>query len=91
MAQIGKDYYEDLTAERLASILDELAAGRVPVPGPQNGRYASEPLGGPTTLKDHVAGRPAHNASVALAVAIGDTVRRIDGTEAPLVAPRVKG
>jgi NADH-quinone oxidoreductase subunit E len=91
MAQIGKDYYEDLTAERLASILDELAAGRVPVPGPQNGRYASEPLGGPTTLKDHVAGRPAHNASVALAVAIGDTVKRIDGTEVPLVAPRVKG
>ncbi|NVK59233.1 MAG: NADH-quinone oxidoreductase subunit NuoE, partial [Rhodobacteraceae bacterium] len=33
MAQIGKDYYEDLTAERLGEILDELAAGKVPVPG----------------------------------------------------------
>ena len=38
MAQIGKDYYEDLTVQRLAEILDELAAGRVPTPGPQNGR-----------------------------------------------------
>ena len=46
MAQIGKDYYEDLTAERLAEIIDELASGRVPVPGPQNGRYGAEPLNG---------------------------------------------
>ena len=87
MAQIGKDYYEDLTAERLAFILDELAAGRVPAPGPQNGRYASEPLGGPTTLKDRVAGRAPANASVELATAIGDTVKRIDGTEVPLRTP----
>ena len=91
MAQIGKDYYEDLTAERLAFILDELAAGRVPVPGPQNGRYASEPLGGATSLKDHVAGRAPLNASAAAAVAIGDTVKRIDGTEVPLVTPWVRG
>lgn len=87
MAQIGKDYYEDLTAERLRWILDELEAGRVPQPGPQNGRYASEPLGGPTTLKDHVAGRDPVNASVRLALDIGDTVKKIDGTEVPLVAP----
>jgi NADH-quinone oxidoreductase subunit E len=91
MAQIGKDYYEDLTAERLAFLLDELAAGRVPVPGPQNGRYAAEPLGGPTTLTDHVAGRPDRNASAALAVALGDTVKRIDGTEVPLVTPGLGG
>ena len=38
MAQIGKDYYEDLTTERLAEIIDELAEGKVPVPGPQTGR-----------------------------------------------------
>src|SRR5690554_6692999 len=50
MAQIGKDYYEDLTAERLGWIIDELGAGRVPPPGPQNGRYASEPAGGLTSL-----------------------------------------
>src|SRR5210317_2576167 len=33
MVQIGKDYYEDLTAEKLAWILDELAGDRVPTPG----------------------------------------------------------
>jgi len=87
MAQIGKDYYEDLTAARLAEIIDELAAGGVPVPGPQNGRYAAEPMGGATTLTDYVAGRDSLNASVRRAVDIGDTVKRIDGTEVPLLAP----
>jgi NADH-quinone oxidoreductase subunit E len=87
MAQIGKDYYEDLTTERLAEIIDELAAGKVPLPGPQNGRYAAEPLSGLTSLKDHAEGRPEHNASVALAAEIGDTVKRIDGTEVPLRTP----
>ncbi len=87
MAQIGKDYYEDLTAERLAEILDELAAGKVPVPGPQNGRYASEPKGGPVVLTEHVEGRAEYNASVELATTIGDTVKRIDGTEVPLRTP----
>lgn len=81
MVQIGKDFYEDLTTERLAWILDELAAGRVPTPGPQNGRYAAEPLGGPVALKDHAEGREPYNASVARAVQIQDTVKRIDGTE----------
>lgn len=87
MVQIGKDYYEDLTSERFVEILGELAAGRVPVPGPQNGRYAAEPLSGLTALQDHADGRPALNASAALAVRIGDTVKRIDGTEVPLLAP----
>ncbi len=87
MAQIGKDYYEDLTAARLAEIIDELAAGRVPVPGPQNGRYAAEPKKGLTSLKDHFADRPKLNMSADLAVRLGDTVRRIDGTEEPLRTP----
>jgi NADH-quinone oxidoreductase subunit E len=91
MAQIGKDYYEDLTVARLGEILDEMAAGRVPTPGPQNGRYAAEPKAGLTTLKDHAAGRDPLNASAALATRIGDTVKRIDGTEVPLVAPWVAG
>ena len=90
MAQIGKDYYEDLTAERLGEIIDELAAGRVPVPGPQNGRYAAEPLKGLTSLKDHESGKTRYNASVQLATDIGDTVKRIDGTEVPLLTPWVK-
>ncbi|MFD1193592.1 NADH-quinone oxidoreductase subunit E [Seohaeicola saemankumensis] len=87
MAQIGKDYYEDLTAKRLGEIIDELAAGKVPVPGPQNGRYASEPLSGLTSLKDMDSGKTQYNASAQLAVDIGDTVKRIDGTEVPLTAP----
>ncbi len=87
MAQIGKDYYEDLTTDRLAEIIEELAAGKVPVPGPQNGRYAAEPLAGLTSLKAHESDRPQYNASVALAVEIGDTVKRIDGTEVPLLTP----
>jgi len=81
MAQIGKDYYEDLTAESFAAILDAFARGEVPPPGPQNGRYAAEPKSGLTTLKAHFEGRPAGNASVALAAAKGDTVARITGED----------
>ncbi|MBY6090144.1 NADH-quinone oxidoreductase subunit E [Maritimibacter alkaliphilus] len=87
MAQIGKDYYEDLTAKRLGEIIDELAKGEVPVPGPQNGRYSSEPEKGLVALTEWESGRTQYNASVQLAVDIGDTVKRIDGTEVPLTAP----
>jgi NADH-quinone oxidoreductase subunit E len=87
MAQIGKDYYEDLTAARLSEIIDELAAGKVPTPGPQNGRFAAEPLKGLTSLKENDSGKYQYNASVQLAVDIGDTVKRIDGTEVPLLTP----
>jgi NADH-quinone oxidoreductase subunit E len=51
MAQINYDYYEDLTPESFEKILDELAAGRTPKPGPQVDRQLSGPVGGPTTLK----------------------------------------
>jgi NADH-quinone oxidoreductase subunit E len=85
MVQVGKDYYEDLTAEKFAWLLDEFAAGRVPTPGPQNGRFASEPAGGATTLERSASEK--HNGSVALAVALGDTIKRIDGTEVPIVTP----
>jgi len=84
MAQIGKDYYEDLTAARMGEIIDELAAGKVPTPGPQNGRYAAEPLKGLTSLTEYESGKTAYNASVQLAVDLSDTVKRIDGTEVPL-------
>ena len=87
MAQIGKDYYEDLTAARFAEIIDELAAGKVPVPGPQNGRYAAEPKSGLTSLKEFESGRAQYNASAQRAVDTGDTIRRIDGTEVPLLTP----
>jgi NADH-quinone oxidoreductase subunit E len=52
VAQIDKDYYEDLTPESLTRILGDLQAGRRPKAGPQNGRQASAPLGGPATLTD---------------------------------------
>jgi NADH-quinone oxidoreductase subunit E len=52
MAQINKDYYEDLTAENFARILKDLKAGRSVMPGPQNGRQTSAPEGGPITLLD---------------------------------------
>lgn len=87
MAQIGKDYYEDLTAEKLRELIGRFSKGEVPVPGPQNGRYAAEPLSGLTTLKEFESGRKAHNASAQLAVDIGDTVKRIDGTEVPILTP----
>ena len=87
MAQIGKDYYEDMTAEGFARMLDDMAAGKVPVPGPQNGRYASEPLSGLTSLKEYDSGRTQYNASVQLATDIGDTIKRIDGTEVPILTP----
>ncbi|MEM0946886.1 MAG: NADH-quinone oxidoreductase subunit NuoE [Pseudomonadota bacterium] len=91
MAQIGKDYYEDLTADRLGEIIEELSNGNVPVPGPQNGRFTSEPAAGLTTLTEYEASRPTHNASAALAVEIADTIKRIDGTEVSLVTPWLSG
>ena len=86
MAQIGKDYYEDLDPNRLAAMIDAFRGGEVPTPGPQNGRWASEPLGGATSLTEEETTESA-NGSVALAVALGDTVKRIDGTEVPLRTP----
>jgi NADH-quinone oxidoreductase subunit E len=57
------------------------------VPGPQNGRYAAEPLSGLTSLKDFESGRQQYNASAQAAVDIGDTVKKIVGTEVPLTTP----
>jgi NADH-quinone oxidoreductase subunit E len=52
MVQINADYYEDLTPESFKKILDELAAGRTPKPGPQIARQFSAPVGRQTTLTD---------------------------------------
>ncbi len=51
MVQINDDNYEDLTQDSMAALLDALAAGKVPKPGPQVDRQTSCPVGGPTTLK----------------------------------------
>jgi NADH-quinone oxidoreductase subunit E len=50
MAQINYDYYEDLDAASFTKILDELAAGHTPKPGPQIDRQLSAPIGGASTL-----------------------------------------
>ena len=52
VVQINDDFYEDLDPKKLEWILDELAAGRVPPYGSQNGRKGAEPEGGLSTLKD---------------------------------------
>ncbi|KAB0796230.1 hypothetical protein PPYR_10291 [Photinus pyralis] len=56
MVQINDDYYEDLTCDDMIEILDELKDGKRPRAGPRNGRYASEPLGQPTSLTSEPPG-----------------------------------
>ncbi len=51
MVQINDDNYEDLTGESMAAILDALARGETPKPGPQIDRQTSAPATGPTSLK----------------------------------------
>jgi NADH-quinone oxidoreductase subunit E len=51
MVLIGGDTYEDLTRENFEAVLDGLAAGNKPKPGPQIDRQLSAPIGGPTTLR----------------------------------------
>ena len=55
MVQINDDNYEDLTYESMTAILAALAKGETPKAGSQNGRQASCPEGGPTTLREFVS------------------------------------
>jgi NADH-quinone oxidoreductase subunit E len=52
MVQINDDNYEDLTFESMAAVLEALARGEAPKPGPQIERQTSCPEGGPTTLPE---------------------------------------
>jgi NADH-quinone oxidoreductase subunit E len=52
MVQINDDNYEDLTFESMSAIIDALAAGETPKPGPQIDRQTSSPEGGPTSLPE---------------------------------------
>jgi NADH-quinone oxidoreductase subunit E len=52
MVLIGRDTYEDLTAETFEKVIDGFAAGNPPKPGPQIDRHFSAPVGGPSTLTD---------------------------------------
>lgn len=82
MAQIGKDFYEDLTPEGLSTLIDQFSEGEVPAPGPQNGRFSSEPLSGQTTLTP-TGKKESANASVSRALTYKDTIKKIDGREGP--------
>ena len=105
MAQIGKDYYEDLSAGSFETLLDEFDAGNVPRPGSQIGRFSSEPLDALSSLTTGERIEKA-NGSVTRAMEHGDTIARITGAPvarrasfaAPvpskpegLVEPRVEG
>jgi NADH-quinone oxidoreductase subunit E len=76
MVQINYDFYEDLTPESLNHVLDELAAGRVPPPGPQIDRQLSAPVGGPTTLTDPEIYRQNGGARSAQAPLTDDEAKR---------------
>ncbi len=54
MVQINDDNYEDLTFATMTEILDALARGEAPRPGPRVERQTSAPEGGPTTLVEMV-------------------------------------
>lgn len=50
MMQVGDDYYEDLDGDAATAVLDALANGETPKPGPQSERKGCEPAGGLTSL-----------------------------------------
>jgi NADH-quinone oxidoreductase subunit E len=52
MVQINDDNYEDLTFESTTKVLEALARGETPTPGPQIERQTSAPVGGPSTLPE---------------------------------------
>jgi len=56
MVQINDDNYEDLTFETTTAVLEALARGETPKPGPQTSdRFLAAPAGGPTTLREMVS------------------------------------
>jgi NADH-quinone oxidoreductase subunit E len=65
MVQINDDNYEDLTFDSMSAILETLASGGTPKPGPQNGRQTSCPEGGPTTLREMADGNRRYGEAVA--------------------------
>ena len=62
MVQINDDNYEDLTFESMTAILEALARGETPKPGPQIDRQTSAPVGGPTALPEMVGANHDYRA-----------------------------
>lgn len=48
--QVDDDFYEDMDADKVSTLLTALRQGQHPVPGSMIGRQTSAPEGGPTTL-----------------------------------------
>lgn len=55
---IGDDFYEDLDIGTTKALIAALKRGESPRPGPQSGRSASAPAGGPTTLTTLTPAKP---------------------------------
>ena len=93
MVEIFKDTYEDLTAESFERILEEIAAGGKPRPGPQVDRQFSAPVGGPTTLTtDSIYDRPGDHGPVPEpAVSVPPTKAGRPKTASEETAPGLKG
>jgi NADH-quinone oxidoreductase subunit E len=76
MVQINADYYEDLTPDSLARIIDELSAGKTPKPGPQVARANSAPIGGPTTLTDPSLYEPSKTGGPVTATLLDEAAKK---------------
>ncbi len=96
LVQIGADTYEDLTAERLEKLIDDIVAGRPLKPGPQIDRQFGAPIGGPTTLLDDPTAPAASDTAIVEAVqprgldaprdGKADDLKRISG-----IGPKIEG
>ncbi len=71
VVQVGDDYYEDVDAKSMASIIEALKRGAAPTPGSQTGRTASAPEGGPQVLTGDVTRRAAKGTGKASAKSAG--------------------
>ena len=77
VVQIGKDYYEDLSAQSFTILIEEFRSGNVPQSGSQKGRFSSEPQNNLTSLMGQAENK--FNASVTKSIELGDTIKRIRG------------
>jgi NADH-quinone oxidoreductase subunit E len=103
MVMIGHDTYEDLTPERLAEIIDAFEAGQGTSvkTGPQIDRIFSAPEGGPLTLTEIAAAKPAEAAPAMALASVAGAKNRPAGIEKPAeiddlklisgVGPKIEG
>lgn len=88
MVQIGAHYYEDLTADSIRKIIEDLRAGRAPKVGPQTARRACEPCNGLTTLKDGAPKPAKHRFASATSKASSRAKPNTPSEDAPKARPK---